>query len=260
MPRANRYWVKGAAYHLTHRCHDRQFLFRSATDRDGYRQLLRQHLKKSPVSLLTYTITSNHVHLLVTAESADAIAGLMQRVQGEFAAAYNQRRVRSGAFWSDRYHATMIDDGEHLLACLRYIDLNMVRAGVVQHPHEWAWTGWHELAGSKRRNRLLDMDALLSRLPGQTRESFAGFYQQFIGDALASENAGKRDPCWATALAVGSMPFLQHIESTLSTENKRKEIHRDLQPEGRWILRESLPDGYMTAKNEQLSGVISDNM
>jgi putative transposase len=260
MPRANRYWVKGAAYHLTHRCHDRQFLFRVAADRDAYRQLLRQHLKKSPVSMLTYTITSNHVHLLVTAESAEAIADLMRRVQGEFAAGYNQRNGRSGAFWSDRYHATMIDDGEHLLSCLRYIDLNMIRAGAALHPREWSWTGWHELVGLKRRNRLLDVDALLRRIPGQTRESFSGFYQRFIDEALATENRSKRDPCWTSALAVGALPFLQRIESSLSTENKRKEMHRDRQSDGPWVLREKRLDEFMVTKNEQSSGAIRGDM
>ena len=67
MPRASRYWVKGAAYHLTHRCHNRDFLLRFARDRDDYRAMLRQELQRRSVSLLSYAITSNHVHLLVTA-------------------------------------------------------------------------------------------------------------------------------------------------------------------------------------------------
>jgi len=168
----------------------------------------------------------------------------MQKVQGEFAAAYNQRRGRSGAFWSDRYHATMIDDGEHLQACLRYIDLNMVRAGVVRHPREWSWTGWHELVGMKRRNCLLDLDALFERLPGQTRQSYSTMYQRHIDETLASEKPQHRDPCWTNALAVGSLPFLQRIETSLATENKRKEMHRDIDSNGRWVLRETRPEKY----------------
>lgn len=137
MPRANRYWVNGAAYHLTHRCHNREFLFQRVEDRDAYRSLLRRHVLESPVSLLSYTITSNHVHLLVAAEAHEEVASLMQRVQGQFAETYNRTHRRQGAFWSDRYHATQIDSGSHLWACLVYIDLNMVRAGVVPHPRDW---------------------------------------------------------------------------------------------------------------------------
>ena len=61
----------------------------------------------------------------------------MQTVQGRLAGAYNRRKKRQGAYWSDRYHCTMIDSGAHLLACLRSIDLNMVRARAVKHLREW---------------------------------------------------------------------------------------------------------------------------
>ena len=64
MPRANRYWVAGAAYHVTHRCHDRAFLLKFARDRDRYREILREELSARRVSLRSYTVTSNHVHLL----------------------------------------------------------------------------------------------------------------------------------------------------------------------------------------------------
>ncbi|MFH0909227.1 MAG: transposase [bacterium] len=74
------------------------------------------------VKLLTYCITSNHVHVLLKASAPEELARFMQRVAGGMAQAYNQRKRRSGAFWSDRYHAAMIEDGEHLWRCMRYID------------------------------------------------------------------------------------------------------------------------------------------
>ncbi|CAB1080953.1 Transposase and inactivated derivatives [Olavius algarvensis Delta 1 endosymbiont] len=62
----------------------------------------------------------------------------MGLIAGRTAQQYNQRKKRKGAFWQDRYHATAIETGEHLLRCLVYIDLNMVRAGVVDHPWQRA--------------------------------------------------------------------------------------------------------------------------
>ncbi|MFH0907206.1 MAG: transposase, partial [bacterium] len=147
MPRANRHIQPGNTYHVTHRCHDRAFLLRFARDRQAYRAWLRDGLAPWSVNLLTYCITSNHVHLLLKASTPDELARFMQRVAGGMAQAYNQRKRRSGAFWSDRYHAAMIEDGEHLWRCMRYIDLNMVRAGQVAHPSDWEWTGWGELMG-----------------------------------------------------------------------------------------------------------------
>ena len=64
VPRANHYFVPGKVYHLTHRCHDRQFLFRFARDRDGYRQALWETLQQAPVSVLAYCIIANHTHVL----------------------------------------------------------------------------------------------------------------------------------------------------------------------------------------------------
>jgi putative transposase len=87
--------------------------------------------------VLNYTVTSNHIHLLVKDTSPNVIADSMQLIAGRTGPAYNQRKQRHGAFWGDGYHATAIEADEHLRRCLVYIDLNMVRAGVVTHPSEW---------------------------------------------------------------------------------------------------------------------------
>ena len=135
--------VAGRTYHLTHRCHDRKFLFRFGVHRDQYRAMLRDRAGRYGISILNYSITSNHTHVLVTTrESDDAVSCFMQSLEGDFAQYYNLRKKRHGAFWNDRYHATMIDGGKYLWNCLKYIDLNMVRAGVVNHPAEWVWTGY----------------------------------------------------------------------------------------------------------------------
>jgi putative transposase len=109
MPRANRYFVPAQVYHLTHRCHDRRFLMKFARDRNDYRERLRQILPRFEISLLDYCQTSNHVHRLSRAEKPDQISRFMQTLEGEFAQAYNRRHNRSDAYWSDRFHATMIE-------------------------------------------------------------------------------------------------------------------------------------------------------
>jgi putative transposase len=78
----------------------------------------------------------------------ETIPKSMQLIAGRTAQAYNQRKKRKGAFWEDRYHATAIEAEKHLLRCLVYIDLNMVRAGVVNHPSEWPFSGFHEIQSS----------------------------------------------------------------------------------------------------------------
>ena len=164
MARANRLRVDGGVFHLTHRCHNRAFLLKFARDRDAYRVKVREHLRQFDVSVLDYCVTSNHVHLLVDASERLEVSGFMREVASEFARAYNQRKGRANAFWGDNYHATLVEDGEYLWQCLCYIELNMVRCGVVEHPRDWAWVGYHEIMGGRQRYRLIDVDRLCWRL------------------------------------------------------------------------------------------------
>ena len=88
--------------------------------------------------VLDYVVTSNHIHLLVFDRGGrHVIPKSIQLVAGRTGQEYNERKRRKGAFWEDRYHATAVENGLHLRQCLVYIDLNMVRAGVVRHPSEW---------------------------------------------------------------------------------------------------------------------------
>ena len=109
MPRANRYFIAGQIYHLTHRCHDRRFLFNFARDRNAYRLKLREAAEHFKVSLLDYCLTRNHVHLLACADTREGISAFMQMAQGQFAQSYNRRRRRTGAFWEDRYLRGSLD-------------------------------------------------------------------------------------------------------------------------------------------------------
>ena len=86
MPRANRYIVPGRTYHVTHRCHNRDFLLKFSKDRDKYHSMMRERLKAFDISLLTYGITSNHVHLLLTARGSaeDSMSRFMQSLAGDF--------------------------------------------------------------------------------------------------------------------------------------------------------------------------------
>ncbi|SMP83303.1 hypothetical protein SAMN06295888_1831 [Desulfonatronum zhilinae] len=79
--------------------------------------------------------------MVFSEEDVTALPRSILLVAGRTAQEYNQRKSRKGAFWEDRYHATAVDTDKHLLKCMLYIDLNMVRAGVVEHPREWHFTG-----------------------------------------------------------------------------------------------------------------------
>jgi putative transposase len=210
MPRANRYMLPGCLYHLTHRCHDRGFLLRFARDRDEYRRRLRRRLAGSRCAVLDYAITSNHVHLLLRGQDPGAVSTLMQRVQGEFALHYNTRKERKGAFWDGRFGCTMVQGESHFWNCMRYVDLNMVRAGVVDHPSDWRWCGYQELTGRRTRFRILDIREVLAAGGIGSVETLQARYGETIEAALRRGRLA-REPMWTESIAVGSRAFVESV-------------------------------------------------
>ena len=160
MARAHRHYINGYVWHLTHRCHRREFLLKFSKDKRRWLQWLFEAKKRFGFCILNYMVTSNHIHLLVFDNRKEAIPKSIQLIAGRSGQEYNQRKKRTGAFWEDRYHATAVESGSHLIKCLVYIDLNMVRAGVVQHPSEWPFSGYNEIEEPKRKNALIDYERL----------------------------------------------------------------------------------------------------
>jgi len=160
MARANRHHIPGQVWHITHRCHKKEFLLKFAKDRQRWRYWLFEAKKRFGLQVLNYTATSNHIHLLVVDNHFDTIPKSLQLIAGRTAQEFNQRKERNGAFWEDRYHATAIDHDEHLLRCLVYIDLNMVRAGIVRHPSEWDMNGYNEIQEPSARYGVIDHQEL----------------------------------------------------------------------------------------------------
>jgi putative transposase len=113
MPRANRYYVPGHVWHITHRCHKKEFLLKFAKDRQAWLDWLFEARKRLEIVVLNYTATSNHIHLLVyDREGSEVIPKSVQLSAGRTAQGYNQRKRRKGAFLEDRYHATAIQTGQ----------------------------------------------------------------------------------------------------------------------------------------------------
>jgi len=123
MARANRHYIPGHVWHLTHRCHKREFLFKFVKDRLRWMQWLYKVKIRYGLTILDYMVTSNHTHLLVyDRDGGDVISKSIQLLAGRVGQEYNERKNRKGAFWQDRYHATAVETGEHLMNCIVYID------------------------------------------------------------------------------------------------------------------------------------------
>jgi len=134
----------------------------------------------------------------------------MQYVSGTAAQDYNRRTGREGAFWSDRYHATLVQDGRHLARCFYYVEMNMVRAGVVGHPSEWYGGAWREHIGDRKRYRIVDTDAVCRYLQCESVASFRAWYEATVAE-LCARASMPREPLWTEAAAVGARQWIEAI-------------------------------------------------
>jgi putative transposase len=224
-------------WHLTHRCHDRAFLLKFIRDRRRWHHWLFEARKRYGVSVLNYVATSNHIHLLVYAEGDRmTIPRSMQLIAGCVAQEFNDRKGRHGAFWEDRYHATAVQTGNHLRRCMTYIDLNMVRAGIVTRPQEWECCGYREIQDPPTRYRRIDLEltARLLELPGSGE--LRNWQHACVQEELMGRSMLQRQPEWTESIAVGDEPYLQNLKAKLGLAAR----FRTIVPFGddAWVLRE----------------------
>jgi len=232
--------ISNCCVHVTQRCHNRQFMLKFGLDRRNYVRRLRKTSRRFAVSVLDYVVTSNHVHLLLRADRISQISDAMQYLQGLTARDFNRRKGRSGAFWGDRFHPTLVESGAHLSRCVYYIGLNMVRAGAVEHPQQWSASGYHELSGRRQRYRILDLSTLLHRLELCGRvDRFRQWYVKTM-DEMSSSGYLCREPCWTEATAVGSRDWVESLAD--SVISGRKQVVPIDSPEG--VVREEDQPSY----------------
>ena len=170
--------------------------------------------KRYGLCVLNYIVTSNHIHLLVRDTTENTIAKAMQLVASRMAQAYNKRKNRKGAFWEDRYHATAIDSEHYLIQCLVYIDMNMVRAGVVQHPGDWQQSGYQEIQFPPDRYAIIDRQALMQLIGISTFDQLQSVHRDWIKITLLSE-PGLREACWSESVAVGRQHYIESVQAEL---------------------------------------------
>ena len=220
-------------------------------DRKKWVHWLFEAKKRFGLTVLNYSVTSNHIHLLIRDTGEDVIPKSMQLIAGKVAQQYNQRKKRRGAFWEDRYHATAVDTGGHLFQCLVYIDMNMVRAGVAKHPHDWATCGYHEIQNPRDRYGLIDHDSLAKLLRFQSVSELQKQHRQWIDEAL-HENALAREAKWSQSIAVGSESFVNRFADTVNPEISKG---RTTTVDESFVVRE--PSTAYSAHSDSKMGLLS---
>jgi putative transposase len=201
MPRRARIYIPGLPYHVVQRGNNREACFIEPDNYQFYLDLWRELSIHYHCRVHAYCLMTNHVHFLVTPESRTAISDTMKVVGSRYAAHINRRYGRTGTLWEGRHRSSLVHSERYLLTCMRYIELNPVRAGMVDRPEAWRWssygsnayghTGWlrrHEqymALGASREDRCLAYRELFrAHLDGQEIHLIrrAIYYCQPVGD------------------------------------------------------------------------------
>ncbi len=142
MPRKPRFYLPGRPTHVMQRGHNRNVVFFADQDYLEYLRCLKQAADQYGCKVHAYILMTNHVHLLVTPERKDSIGQLFQGLGRHYVRYVNETYKRHGGLWEGRHKGNVIQSQAYLLTCMRYIEMNPVRAGMVDHPAKYRWSSY----------------------------------------------------------------------------------------------------------------------
>ena len=158
MPRRLRFDLPNVPQHVIQRGVDRQPVFFCDDDCLIFLDWLGDYARKRGIGLHAYCLMTNHVHLLLSAPSAGELSGLMQDMGRRYVQYVNRTYRRSGGLWQGRYKSSYVQSERYLLSCMRYVELNPVRAGMVKAPGDYRWSSYST-------NALGEVNTLISPHP-----------------------------------------------------------------------------------------------
>lgn len=212
MPRKLRFYVPGASVHAVQRGHNRSAVFFADLDYLEYLRCLKQATDSCGCTIHAYVLMTNHVHLLLTPERADSVGRLFQSVGRHYVRYVNETYQRHGGLWEGRYKCNVIESQAYLLSCMRYIEMNPVRAGMVDHPAKYRWSSYAANALGAG-NAVLTPQAeyvALGRLPVDRQSVYRGLFDR---EADSGELALLRCAL-QTGTPLGNEKFKAEIEAT----------------------------------------------
>lgn len=150
MARLPRQALAGYTYHLIQRGNNRQLIVLDDEDRRQYLAALHESAATQKVAIHAYVLMDNHVHLLLTPSTGEGMGRMMQSLGRRYVAWFNRKYGRIGTLWEGRYRAGVLEPSAYLLAAMRSIELNPVRAGLAQRAEDYLWSSCQHHLGLRR--------------------------------------------------------------------------------------------------------------
>jgi len=214
MARLPRLTLAGYPHHIILRGNNRQAIFMDMADFQRMLALLQTHAIEQGVQVHSYVLMSNHLHLLLTPLQNDSLPKMMQAVGRTYVLYFNKRHGRSGTLWEGRYRSALIQTERYFLACMAYIDLNPVRAGMVAQAADYPWSSHGHYIG--RQN-----EAWLTPHPmywemGNTPFAREAAYAAMIQAGVNQEQQQALTSSALSGWALGEKSFVQGLQKQTS--------------------------------------------
>ena len=214
MARLPRLAVADHAHLVLLRGHAGQPVFRDDIDRMAFRSALQNACRAENVALHAYALLPERVWLLCTPGSARGLARAMQSLGRGFSLAFNRRHGRSGSVWDGRYHASVVDGGEHSLAAMLFVDQAPVRERLAASAESANWSSARQHLGLETNLALTDVAGYWSL--GNTPFERCAAYRAMLDEPLGSQLVKRLSAATQRGWAVGSPAFLDNLRQSLA--------------------------------------------
>lgn len=164
MPRRPREVFEGIPHHITHRGLRKTNIFSGDRDRTRYLSILKESSNRFGIDIAGYCLMDNHIHLVLVPKKQDSLANVISRTHSMYAQYFNIKNNLSGHLFEKRFFSCPVFGDDHLVRVLRYVDLNPVRAGIVNDAIDFHWSSAREHAGFQLENTVLSKEVHLQSL------------------------------------------------------------------------------------------------
>ena len=214
MARLPRLTIPGYPHHVIQRGNNRQPIFTVAADQQYLMDLLHQNAARFQVAVHAYVLMGNHFHLLATPQTENGLPQMMQAVGRSYVRYFNTRNARSGTLWEGRYRSTLIEAERYLIACMAYMDLNPVRAGMVAEVRDYPWSS-HSFYAGLRSDKLITPHPMFWAL-GNTPFAREAAYVELVAAGLSPALQLLLTNAALTGWALGGPEFISGLEKLTS--------------------------------------------
>lgn len=213
MPRKPRMYLAGIPSHVIQRGNNRDVCFFAEQDYLFYLEYLEDACKRCHVSVHAYILMTNHVHLLMTPEESQGISQVMQSLGRRYVQYINYEYRRSGTLWEGRHKASLVDAENYLFTCMRYIELNPVRANMVKHPADYRWSSYRTNAQGENSGLVKPHTLYLQIDQNPIERQYA--YRSLFEHQLDDQDIHNIREAAQFSMPLGNERFSQQIEATL---------------------------------------------